>query len=155
MNDLKILFKMLFKGLALNSFIPSWRVKPAKHYQWIWKWDLECLLLKSSIQMLPGVITTRNFIIYWLSHSQIPEANLGVFSYFPGRQTGNRTGIFAGLQTKILPDVGSPSEILLFRPAHFQMLLAYSDSVQEDLSTESSKNIQEVINLIIKKTLHH
>lgn len=47
--------------------------------------------------------------------------------------------------------MGSPSEILLFRPAHFQMLLAYSDSVQEDLSTKMSKNMQEIINLTVKK----
>lgn len=111
---------VLSKGSALNSSFPSRGVKPAKHYQWIWQRDLECLLLKSPIQMLLGVITTRNFIVYWLSRSQIPEGNLGVFSYFPGRQTGNRNSIFAGLQTKTLLNVGSPSVILLFRSAHFK-----------------------------------
>lgn len=50
----------------------------------------------------------QRFHIYELSHSQIPEENLGVFSYFPGRQTGNRTGIFSGLQTKILTGCGLP-----------------------------------------------
>lgn len=142
---------VLFKGLGWNSFIPSWRVKPAKHDQWIWKWDLEYLLLKSPFQMLPRVITTRNAIIYWLFHIQIPDGNLGVFIYFPGRQTGNRISIFVCLQRKILLDVGSPSEILLFRPAHFQTLLAYSGSVQEDLSAEKSKNTHKVINWTIKK----
>lgn len=104
--------------------------------------------------MLPEVITTRNAIIYSVFHIQIPEGNLGVFIYFPERQTDNRTGISVHLQRKILLDVGSPSDILLFRSAHFQTFLAYSDSVQEDLSTEMAKNTQEVINLTIKKKHH-
>lgn len=38
-----------------------------------------------------------------------------------------------------------------FRPAPFQTFSAYSDSVHEDLSTGRSKNMQEVINLTIKR----
>lgn len=48
---------------------------------------------------------------------------------------------------KILLDMGSLSVI--------QTLLAYSDSMQEDLFTGRSKNMQEVINFTIRNTLHH
>lgn len=36
-----------------------------------------------------------------------------------------------------------------------QNLLAYSDSMQEDLFTGSPKNMQEVMNFTMIKALHH
>lgn len=40
------------------------------------------------------------------TYIQTPERSLEIFIYFPGRQRGNRMGISAGLQRKILLNMG-------------------------------------------------
>lgn len=138
---------VLFKRLVLNSFIPSWRERETSKTFSI---NLE-MGLRVFLDEITNLNVAQNDNIQkfhnLLAISQItPEGNLGVFSYFSGRKIGNRTSIFADLQTKIFLDMGFPSII--------QNLLACSDSMQEDLFTGSPNNMHN-INFTIINAHHH